>query len=179
LEPLRTIATLDTLLQAHAGDLGDDLTPYRNHTYRIANLAIAAAGEAPDAIGKIAIAAAFHDIGVWTDRTFDYIEPSVRRANAYLKQAGRADWTPEITEMIRQHHKIRRYRDAHFPLVEPFRRADWADVTFGLIASGPSRRFLRDLYAIWPDAGFHLKLVRLSLRQFVTHPLNPLPMFRL
>ena len=38
----------------------------------------------------MAIAAAFHDIGIWTAGTFDYLEPSVRVAAAYLTGTGRA-----------------------------------------------------------------------------------------
>jgi hypothetical protein len=38
---LTEIATLDELLQAHAAQLGNDYTAYRNHTYRVVNLCAA------------------------------------------------------------------------------------------------------------------------------------------
>lgn len=182
------IAVLDDVLRAHAGELGDDFTPYRNHTYRVANLCIALSPPAPGTVGdsealqeplqKIALAAAFHDLGIWTDGTFDYLPPSIRAAAAHLAATGRADWTPEVTAMIREHHKITAYRGEH-PLVEPFRRADWVDVTGGLRRFGLPRRLVRELYATWPDAGFHKKLVQLELRRLRTHPWSPLPMVRL
>jgi hypothetical protein len=81
--------------------------------------------------------------------------------------------------MILQHHKISSYRGDPGSLVEPFRRADWVDVTRGLLTFGLSRRFLRELYATWPSAGFHKRLVQLELGQIKTHPWNPLPMVRL
>ena len=176
---LTEIATLDEILNDHAGELGRDFTPYRNHAYRVANLCFVLAGSDPAQLRKIAVAAAFHDLGIWTDGTFDYLPPSVRLASDYLTRSGRTDWIAEITETILQHHKISRYRGNPSWLVEPFRRSDWADVTGGVIASGASRKLLRETYATWPSAGFHRHLVQLELRRLRTHPWNPLPMVRL
>ena len=177
--PLTEIARLDAILTAHAGDLGGDFTPYRNHCYRVANLCLSQVSVDPEQTEKIAIATAFHDMGIWTDGTFDYLPPSVRLATAYLARSGRATWTPEISEMIFQHHKISRYRGEARQLVEPFRRSDWADVTRGVVTFGLSRKLVRDLYATWPDAGFHTMLARLELKRLRTHPWSPLPMVRL
>jgi hypothetical protein len=178
--PIERIATLDAILSAHAGEIGSDLTGYRNHAYRVANIAIALASAEANAgaIEKIAIAAAFHDLGIWTARTFDYLKPSVGLALAFLERAGRGDWRAEIAAMISEHHKIRRYRENPGSLVEPFRRADWADVTRGIVSSGLPRGLLRALYAKWPSAGFHKRLVALELAHLRKHPLDPLPMLK-
>jgi hypothetical protein len=176
---LAEIATLDAILKAHAAQLGNDLTPYRNHTYRIANLCLAQSTGGAQQAEKIAVAAAFHDLGIWTDGTFDYLQPSASLARAYLADAGKAEWEPEITEMIFQHHKITRYRSNPEWLVEPFRRADWVDVTRGLLTLGLPRSLIRAVYAQWPSAGFHKRLVQLELAHLRKHPLNPLPVFRL
>ena len=116
------------------------------------------AGSAEE-IEKIAIAAAFHDLGIWTDRTFDYLSPSANLARAYLTNSGRAEWIPEITETIFGHHKVSRYRGRDGWLVEPFRRADWMDVSMGVITFGLSRRLLEAALSLWPRAGFHKRLV--------------------
>lgn len=176
---LTEIATLDTLLNAHAGQLGDDFAAYRNHTYRVANLCAVLSSSGMRQIEKIAIAAAFHDLGIWTDGTFDYLQPSVRLAGTYLVNSGKAEWVPEITEMILQHHKISPYRTNPDWLVEPFRRADWADITRGLISPGLSRKLIGAVYTQWQSAGFHKRLVQLELAHVRKHPLNPLPVFRL
>ena len=81
--------------------------------------------------------------------------------------------------MILWHHKITPYRDRTDWLVEPFRRADWVDVTRGLLTFGAPRTLVTELYAKWPDAGFHRRLLQLELRHLRKHPLNPLPVFRL
>ena len=170
---------LDAILTDHAAAIGADMTRYRNHAYRVANLCAAQLPSRADSSERIAIAAAFHDLAIWTDDTFDYLEPSVRLAERWLADCGKATWAPEIAAAIRQHHKLTRAHDIDGPLVEAFRRADWIDVTGGLLHFGIPRRFVRDLYARWPGAGFHRLLVRLELRHLRRHPLRPLPVFRL
>jgi 3',5'-cyclic AMP phosphodiesterase CpdA len=177
--PILEIATLDAILGAHSSALGSDATPYRNHAYRVANLSLARAPRGADALEKIAIAAACHDLGIWTDRTFDYLAPSVRLATAWLAGCGRSAWTPEIVEMIDCHHKITPFRGRADWLVEVFRQADWVDVTRGVLTFGTSRSFIAELYSAWPSAGFHKRLLQLELGHLRKHPFNPLPVFRL
>ena len=177
---LTEIATLDELLHAHEAVLGGDFSAYRNHTYRVVNLCAAlSSAVAPEQLQKMAIAAAFHDLGIWTDGTFDYLQPSVQLAVTHLSHSGRAEWTPEITAMILEHHKISAWRGNPRWLVEPFRRADWVDVTRGLRTFGLSRSLLREIFSTWPSAGFHKRLVQLELKRLQPHPWSPLPMLRL
>jgi hypothetical protein len=177
--PLTEIATLDAVLSAHAKELGGDFVAYRNHTYRVANLCLALSPYGPDTLEKIAIASAFHDLGIWTNHTFDYLQPSASLAVAYLGDLGKTSWTQEITGMVLEHHKILPYRRESRSLVEAFRRADWVDVSRGLVTLGVSRTLLREIAAVWPSAGFHRRLVQLELARLRTHPWNPLPMMRL
>ena len=177
--PRAEIATLDEVLHAHAAALGGDFTGYRNHAYRVANLCAALARPDAEAMEKIALAAAFHDLGIWTDGTLDYLPPSIRLAREHLARAGRPEWADEVAAMIADHHKVSPARAAPGSLVEPFRRADWIDVTRGLRTFGLPRALLREVFAAWPNAGFHRRLMQLSLHRLRTHPLSPLPMFRL
>lgn len=176
---LTQVALLDELLRHYAPVLGKDFDGYRNHTYRVVNFCAAFATDDPEPLRKITIAAVFHDLGIWTDKTFDYLPPSEKLAEAYLAEVGKAEWTPEIRAMIHEHHKITRYPSDPKGLVEAFRRADWVDVTRGLLTFGLPRTFLREVFSTFPDAGFHKLLVQLSARRLLSHPLSPLPMFRL
>jgi len=176
---LTEIATLDALLDAHRRVLGRDFTPYRNHTYRVVNLCAAQSRPGAQQLEKMAIAAAFHDMGIWTAGTFDYLLPSVDLASAHLLKSGRTEWIQEISRMIIEHHKISPYRDDPDSLVEPFRRSDWVDVSWGVITFGLPRRFLRELFSVWPSAGFHTRLIQLELTRLRTHPWRPLPMMKL
>lgn len=172
------ISTLDAILEVHRADIGRDFVPYRNHACRMASFALTMVAPRPDATDKVAIAAAFHDLGIWTDHTFDYLEPSVTLAERYLAEHDRTAWVPEISAMIRQHHKVTTYADRPEWLVEPFRRADWIDVTRGLFRFGVPRALIGEAYATWPSAGFHWRLVQLEAGHLRRHPLNPLPVFR-
>ena len=174
---VRHIPILDDVLNAHAGELGDDFAGYRNHTYRVVNFCVALSPGGTVPLDKIALAAAFHDLGIWTDRTFDYIPPSIRLARTYLTGSGQSSWTSEIAEMIFQHHKLLPYHGDS--LVEQFRCADLVDVSGGLLKSGLTREFVNNVLATWPNAGFHRRLVMLGLQRLRTHPWSPLPMVRL
>jgi hypothetical protein len=171
-------ATVEALLLTHRAALGRDFTTYRNHVYRVVNFCMALTSPEPEMVEKIAVAAVFHDLGIWTAGTFDYLPPSIRLVSIYLAESGRAAWLPEITAMILEHHKISAYDGKPQWLVEPFRRADWIDVSRGLCTFGLSRAILNPIFAAWPNAGFHTFLLRQTLRRFRTHPLSPLPMMR-
>lgn len=173
---VRHIGTVEAILDGHASALAGDLAGYRNHVYRVVHLGLAIAGDR-GALEKIAVAAAFHDLGIWTHQTFDYIEPSIGLARAHLAATGRADWISEVERMIADHHKITPLTDPQ-SLVDIFRRADWVDVTCGLRRFGLPRSFIGELFATWPSAGFHRRLVTLSLARFCRHPLSPLPMVK-
>jgi hypothetical protein len=176
---LTSVPLLDELLQHHAAALGNDLAAYRNHTYRVINFCSALSTDDPVPLEKTVIAAAFHDLGIWTDKTFDYLPPSEKLAQAYLAKSGKCEWAPEISAMIHEHHKITRYRSNPNWLVETFRRADLVDVSRGIFTFGLPRKFLRKVFAQFPNAGFHKRLIQLSFRRLLSHPLSPLPMYRL
>lgn len=146
---------LDETLAAYEGVLDKDFVAYRNHCYRVANFCLALRAPDPDTMEKVAIASAFHDLGIWTDGTFDYLAPSMRLASSYLARQARAAW-----------------------VVEAFRKADWVDVTRGVRRFGLPRAMVAEVLATWPNAGFHRRLVQLSLRRLRSHPWSPLPMVR-
>jgi len=176
--PVIALPLLDALLDRYAPQLGADHRAYRNHCQRMANCALALSDDSPESQRKISIAAAFHDLGIWTHGTFDYLAPSEALAEAYLTEIGEIGWTAEIRTMIREHHKIRRYRDASMPRVEAFRKADLVDVSLGLIRFGLQRSFVRELAAAFPNAGFHKRLVQLAWKRLRSHPFSPMPMMR-
>lgn len=169
--------TIEEVLNDHGSELGHELVAYRNHVYRVVNLCLAIARDRVE-LEKIAIAAAFHDLGIWTNKTFDYIAPSVAIAREYLTARGMADRIPEIEAMIVEHHRVTTSHANPQSLVESFRRADWIDVSRGLRRFGLPRTFISAVFATWPDTGFHRRLVELTIDQWRKHPLHPLPMVK-
>ncbi len=171
--------TLDELFAPWVETLGKDYTAYRHHVERLLALCALLATRAGVHLDPVAlrVAAVYHDLGIWSDGTFDYLAPSAARARAWLEAEGHAGLTPQVTAMIAQHHKVRPAGPADDP-VEIFRRADWMDVSLGLLNAGLPRAHYRELLRQNPDAGFHWRLVQLSCKQALTNPLKPLPMFR-
>ncbi len=146
---LTSLPTVEQVLDDHASELGHDFIAYRNHVYRVANLCLAIVGDSRVEREKIAVAAVFHDLGIWTNNTFDYIAPSVAIARKHLTARGLAEWIPEIEAMIVDHHKV-----------TPSRANPQSHVSRGLRRFGLPRPFIATVATTWPNAGFHRRLVR-------------------
>lgn len=144
--------TVDTLFEKWETSLGGDYQAYRNHAYRVFNIACALADASAEDREKLAVAAAFHDIGIWLDNTFDYLGPSVQRALGYLATIGRQAWGEPITHIIAQHHKVLPWRGKEFKLVEAFRRADWFDVCLFMLPTPLSPPLPGSSCALFPEA---------------------------
>lgn len=174
----RDLQLVEDILGAFKSDICGDFGAYRNHVYRVINLCYSLDEFSVIDKEKIQIAACFHDIGIWTEGTLDYLHPSVTVAAGYLAKNGKVAWVAEVSEMIEMHHRVRSCTDSMFPLVEPFRRADIADFSLGIIPMGISKALICRLKSEYPNSGFHKRLVQLGGHWFLRHPLNPLPMFR-
>lgn len=158
---------------------GDDkgFEGYRNHAHRIQNFVRAISSPTPEDEEKIAVAAAFHDLYVFDG--LDYLEPSIEDAARYLRETGREAWEREVALTIAFHHRVRPYRGPHAALVEPFRRADWNDFTFGLVRAGIPREVRRAADVEFPVGDFVPKTVaKIALGWLPRHPLRPAPPFR-
>ena len=168
---------IEELLSPFREAIGMDFLRYRNHVYRVFHHCKLLDTD----IGnewKYLIAAVFHDIGIWTDHTFDYLGPSIEQMKQYLVRIEKVGSEMEISQMIEWHHKVSSYRGEHAGIVEIFRRADWIDVSFGIRRFGLRRADIRRVKKAFPSHGFHRFLLRQSIRNFFRHPLNPLPMFK-
>lgn len=173
------IPILDDILENWRESLGRDFVAYKNHCYRVLNFCLAFGEDRIETMNKVAIAVAFHDLGIWVNNTYDYLEPSKLLAREYLAKTNQATWSREIETMIEQHHKLRKYNTNPEWLVEPFRKADWIDVSRGRLKFGLPSAFVRDTMSKFSNAGFHKRLVALAKQRIKTHPFSPLPMLRL
>ena len=168
---------VDEVLEAWQSALGDDFIAYKNHCYRVFNFYAALIAKTPMNMDKGAIAIAFHDLGIWSHQTFDYLAPSEQLAREYLLKDRNTAWTDEVVAMINNHHKIRAYHSS--PLVEAMRKADWLDVSLGFVHFGLDKSLIQFVKEAFPNNGFHQLLAKNSAKHILKHPLNPLPMFKL
>ncbi|NTV02151.1 MAG: HD domain-containing protein [Chlorobiaceae bacterium] len=166
------------LIEPWRSTIGRDFAAYRNHVFRVCNFCLALADGSGEAEEKIAIAAVYHDLGIWSGRTFDYLPHSIRLAKEYLAEAGHEEWIPEITAMIDEHHKLTGYRKRPEWLVEPFRRADLVDLSLGVARFGLDGKFIREVRVRFPNNGFHRRLLELTWQRINSDPLDPLPMMK-
>ncbi len=168
------------ILAEWESDLGADRVAYTNHVLRVLSfcdgLSGTAGAVAPSAQPHFQAAAAFHDLGVWTHYTFDYLPPSIELAARWLADHGQDASIPLVCTMIDEHHKIRR-APGH-PDAEVFRRADLVDVSAGLRRFGLSRAEYRTIARRFPDAGFRRRLAQLGAQRIRSHPLSPFPMLK-
>lgn len=180
-EPITSSAVIDTLIGPHAKAFptASDFSGYRNHCLRMLNVVLYLSDDEPDRRHKVEIATAFHDLTLFPDGTLHYLPGAVQLAREHLQQIDRLDWLEPIRLMIENHHKVRAYRGPFANLVEPFRRADWIDVSFRAFAFGIDRRWLRRLHQALPLHGFYPRtLVPVIARYVLRHPRDPLPNFR-
>ena len=172
---------LDELLAPYKGTFSSEanFAGYRNHCLRMLNIILTLSGDEPARLEKLEIALAFHDLTVFPDRTLDYLESSSALARAHLFEIGREEWNEEITLIIESHHKLSAYQGPYSNLVEPFRKADWVDVSFSLLRFGLSKPWLQELHVKLPIDGFYPRtMVPLILSYMVRHPFAPLPNFK-
>lgn len=170
-------------LDPYADRLGRDLAGYTNHVIRVllfCDAIHAVVGDAeprPSERPEYICCAVYHDLGIWTDRTFDYLVPSIDLAVSRLEEDGRGDLAELVTRMIDNHHKVTAAGAVDDP-VEIFRRADTIDVSLGLRRFGVPFRRVREIQRAHRDEGFHLRLIQLTAKRMAGHPLSPLPMFK-
>ncbi len=157
--------------------IGKDYHRYKNHVCRVFLHCILFDNQKSNE-EKYAIAAVFHDIGIWTAHTIDYLEPSIQELKSFLIASNKEEWTDEISEMIYWHHKINRYQNGRYASVEIFRKADWIDVSLGIITFGIPSKEINWIKKSLPNSGFHWFLIKKIARNLFKHPLNPLPMFK-
>lgn len=172
------LTLLEDTLAEWQNAIGNDYAGYRNHVYRMVHFCLALRNCTGEERQKIIIAGCFHDIGLWSDHTVDYLPPSVALAKDYLWRRQLEPWSPEIELMIDSHHKLRKYRDDRYPLVEVFRRADLIDVSLGLVRCGLPRAHVACVKQQFPNAGFHKGLVQRLAGWVPRHPLRPLPFLK-
>jgi hypothetical protein len=96
----------------------------------------------------------FHDIGLWTDHTLSYLEPSSLRAKATFGDIFNDDELELLFNLIYYHHKFTAFEGPHADIVNAFLKADWIDATSGAIRRGMPKSHVKKVKAALPDDDF-------------------------
>ena len=174
----QNIPLLEAILAEWKTVIDKDFEGYKNHVYRMLNFCFFLHKATEEEKQKLIIAACFHDLGLWSDKTVDYLPPSIVLARQYLQQNKLEHWSSEIELIIDMHHKLTEYKNNDFPLVEVFRKADLADFSLGLIKGNISKDYITLVKAAFPNAGFHKMLFKEQGKWLLKHPLKPFPILK-
>lgn len=148
---------VESHLERYKATIAADYDAYRGHIYRVMSYSLHYLSEEEGQQYRKAIGCAlvYHDIGLWTDGTLAYLEPSRDHAAADLS----SEFTGEELELIRNivywHHKVTPFEGKHANVVNAVRKADWIDATRGLVPQGMPRVHIKDCVASLPYNGFH------------------------
>lgn len=172
------IELLESILEPWTIAVGQDLEGYKNHCYRMIHFTQALYPCSEEEKSKVVIASAFHDIGIWSDHTVDYLPPSKAQAIRYLQANELDDWIEEIGLMIDEHHKITSFKDNRFSLVEAFRKGDLVDFSLGCMKFDLTKSQIKQVQKQFPNAGFHKMLMKTAWKWFKKHPLSAPPFMK-
>jgi hypothetical protein len=107
---------IESLLAPHAPTADADFRGYRNDCQRMFRFCLTLAGERASAERDIyAVAAAFHDLGIFTAGTLDYLAPSCALARHWLAAQGKSALDRVVEDMIESHHGRSRQPDRDLP----------------------------------------------------------------
>ncbi len=172
---------LDEILEIYRRQIGQQWTGYRNHCLTVYNIVRSNARLTEHEDKLVAITVAFHDLALWSDDNFDYIDPSADRAKQWCAENGFGADSQLVADMIFYHHKIfPASLSRNHPLIKAFRDADWSAFTSGWIPFDRGKKKRRAIAAALPNAGFHAFLIKRTFRHFREGGiLNPFPMMKI
>lgn len=155
---------IDTFLDRYKAKIGNDLPGYKNHLYRVLTYSLHYLNGDTTFLPQIGIALVYHDIGLWTDSTLAYLEPSSIRAESEGSAGFNAEETQLVKDIIYWHHKITPFQGPHENIVNAVRRSDWIDASKGVIPQGMPRSLINQVNTAIPAAGFHDTLAGIGPR---------------
>jgi hypothetical protein len=171
---------VDEILENYRSVIKTDFAGYRNHVTRMLNFChYLLPNINEEESQKLQIAAAFHDIALWTHDRVDYLVPSYQDCHKYLASQALEHWGQEIQIIIDMHHLLSTYQGPFERLTEVFRKADLVDFSFGLVKNGVDKAFIKQVKNGLPNAGFHKTLLRFTFKQLGRNPFKPMPMLRI
>jgi hypothetical protein len=168
---------IEKILSVYQEQIKVDYLGYKNHCIRLLNFLNYLHPVNSQEREKLVIAAAFHDIGLWTHKTIDYLPPSIFELNKYLTKIEKTEWVEEISKIIDMHHKITPYREK-YELAEFFRKADLVDFSLGIVNHGIPKEYVSSVKQKFPNEGFHKMLVVRTLKWVPLHPFKPMPIIK-
>eukprot|EP01006_Ploeotia_vitrea_P055791 TRINITY_DN68032_c0_g1_i1.p1 TRINITY_DN68032_c0_g1~~TRINITY_DN68032_c0_g1_i1.p1 ORF type:complete len:214 (+),score=31.46 TRINITY_DN68032_c0_g1_i1:38-679(+) len=150
---------LDKHLTKYQDVIGKDYEGYKGHLYRVLSYTMHYLGGDNKYRNIIEVALVYHDLGLWTDHTMAYLEPSTALAQKEMAGEYSAEELQLLDNLIMYHHKITPWHGPHEDVVNAFRKADWIDATMGVVAHGMPKAAIAKVTNAIAEAGFHQTLL--------------------
>lgn len=164
---------MDNLLAKYKDAIGSDYKGYRNHIYRVMTYTMhfMQGDNVPGEYFQkhqhvIESALVFHDIGLWTNKRLDYLEPSSAVALEHYKTLYTEEEFRLMHNIIYWHHKVTDFVGEHSAIVNAVRRADWIDASLGVVNFGMPYSHIGRVQADLPNADFHKTLATIGMRYY-------------
>jgi hypothetical protein len=123
-----------------------------------------------------AILIPFHDVGIWTSKSMDYLEPSIKEAQRYIQEHNIDISLDLAANFIGDHHKLSKTQNE---LSEKLRKADLVDLSYGLIRFGIPRSRIKEIRKRYPYKGFQGMIFKKVLKHAIRHLNHPFPMLKM
>jgi hypothetical protein len=97
----------------------------------------------------------FHDIGLWTNNSLAFVNPSCDLAKKVLTEAKLGPRQLNLAhEIIYWNHKITPFNGTNHiknnAIVEAARKADWVDITMGFVSYGMPKEHIQNVTKVIP-----------------------------
>jgi hypothetical protein len=155
---------VDDLLIPYKEMIGSDYDGYRGHIYRVLTYTMHYLGGDSKYLPVIAAGLVYHDIGLWTDKRLDYLEPGCKRAAEAFAGHTSVEEGQLLHDIIYWHHKVTPFEGAHADVVNAVRKADWIDATMGAVNQRMPMKHVFTVQEQIPNAGFHNTLLTIGPR---------------
>lgn len=160
--------TIDHYLLPYKATIGDEYEGYRGHCHRVLAYALHYLDSVDSAV-IISKALVYHDIGLWTNHTLSYLEPSSELMRLDMEATSSPEEVSLMHDIIDNHHKITTYSTTkgnaqNDRIVEAVRKADLIDFSGGLISNGMPRMHISKVMSEVPNSGFQLGLATVAFR---------------
>lgn len=165
--PIKVITNseyVEDLLNRYKTEIGSDYDGYRGHIYRVLTYSMHFIGGDERYLPVIAAALVYHDIGLWTDKQLDYLEPGCKRAAEEFAGRYSEEELQLLNDIIYWHHKVTPFEGPHADVVNAVRKADWIDATKGIVNQRMPSAHVKQVEAAIPNAGFHKTLAEIGFR---------------
>lgn len=160
------IPEVESILIDYKDVIGTDYEGYRGHIYRVLSYSMHYLKNNETYLDVIAAALVYHDIGLWTDRQLDYLEPGCKHAKDRFKGVYDENKLHLLDDIIYYHHKLTPFVGDHEDIVNAVRKSDMIDFSLGLVNYGMPDRHIEVVHRKIPNNGFHQHLCEIGFRYY-------------